>query len=392
MRLVEDLSVSEALKDPADDSRIDLLLGGHDHDLLRRFEGELTYDDPTIIDASVPNSEVITGNTGMTHDANGAVRIVKSGSDWKNLSLVRLQVSRSATGDATLHNVSVAQVADMNKLAHDIDAFSSSLAAVNHSLKHVNEHMSTFTSHALLLSPMPLEGTGSIVRSRETNLGNFLADMIRAYYAVDIALVNSGSIRCDRLIPSTTSTGQPLTVRDMIDILPFNNAHVVKRVPSSVLLSALENSVSDAHTDGRFCHFSGLSIVADWSAPENSRVVSATFHPGCGDQPVEILCDGQRSFTVAMVGFIADGFDGYGCFKSCETLVDEEGAMSDTELLLRVLGYERREQGMHGDEAGIERARTMVVNEWVGEPRLPVVRPEVEGRIRFVDREKGYKL
>jgi 2',3'-cyclic-nucleotide 2'-phosphodiesterase (5'-nucleotidase family) len=392
MRLVEDLSVSETLKDPADGSRIDLLLGGHDHDLLRRYEGELSYDDPTIIDASIPNSEVIVGDTGMTRDANGAIRIVKSGSDWKNLSLVRLQVSRSATGDATLHNVSVAQVADMNKLDHDTEALSSSQKLVDHSLKHVNEHISTFTSHALLLSPTPLEGTGSIVRSRETNLGNLLADMIRAYYAVDIAFVNSGSIRCDRLIPSTTSAGQPLTVRDMIEILPFNNPHVVKRVPSPVLLSALENSVSDAHTDGRFCHFSGLSIVADWSAPENSRVVCATFHPNCGDQPVQISRDVQRSFTVAMVGFIADGFDGYGCFKSCDTLVDEEGAMSDTELLLRVLGYERREQGMDGDEAGIERARNMVVKDWVGEPRLPVVRPEVEGRIRFVDRKGGYKV
>jgi hypothetical protein len=121
-------------------------------------------------------------------------------------------------------------------------------------------------------------------------------------------------------------------------------------------------------------------------------VVCATFHPNCGDQPVQISRDVQRSFTVAMVGFIADGFDGYGCFKSCDTLVDEEGAMSDTELLLRVLGYERREQGMDGDEAGIERARNMVVKDWVGEPRLPVVRPEVEGRIRFVDRKGGYKV
>ncbi|KAJ6197780.1 hypothetical protein J3E72DRAFT_269379 [Bipolaris maydis] len=90
MRLVEDLSVLEVLKDSVDDSRVYLLLGGHDYDLLRRYEGELTYDDPTVIDASVPNSEVIIGNTGMICDANGAVRIVKSGLDWKNLSLVRL--------------------------------------------------------------------------------------------------------------------------------------------------------------------------------------------------------------------------------------------------------------------------------------------------------------
>ncbi|PVH94006.1 Metallo-dependent phosphatase [Periconia macrospinosa] len=385
MRLAEDLLVSEALRDPEDDARVDLLLGGHDHDLLRRYEGEGSYDDPTVIEARNPNSEVVIGNTGMTRDANGAIRIVKSGSDWKSLSRVRLQVSRSTTGEATLHNISVAQVANMNKLALDSESLSSSLIQVNGALRHVHEHISTFTSHALFLSNTPLEGTSSIVRSRETNLGNFLADAVRAYYDVDIALVNSGSIRCDRLIPSTTNADQPLTVRDMIDILPFNNALVVKRIPSPVILSALENSVSDAHTDGRFCHFSGLSIFADWSAPENSRVLSAMFHPGCGNSPVKISRHVQQTFTVAMVGFIADGFDGYGCFTSCDTLVGEEGAMTDTELLLRVLGYERREQNMDGDEAGIERARKMVVKEWVGDLRLPVIRPAVEGRIRFVD-------
>lgn len=39
------------------------------------------------------------------------------------------------------------------------------------------------------------------IRSRETNYGNFVTDLIRAYYDVDAAILNSGSVRCDMLIP-----------------------------------------------------------------------------------------------------------------------------------------------------------------------------------------------
>lgn len=34
-------------------------------------------------------------------------------------------------------------------------------------------------------------------------------------------------------------------------------------------------------------------------------------------------------YTVAMQRFIAEGFDGHGLFRDCESLVDLEAAMTD---------------------------------------------------------------
>ncbi|RHZ69813.1 hypothetical protein CDV55_107029 [Aspergillus turcosus] len=65
----------------------------------------------------------------------------------------------------------------------------------------------------LLYTTTPLDGRCSVIRSSETNLGNMRADAYRAYYGADIALVNSGSIRCDRIIEPASS---PLRVKDII--------------------------------------------------------------------------------------------------------------------------------------------------------------------------------
>lgn len=95
-----------------------------------------------------------------------------------------------------------------------------------------------------------------------------------------------------------------------------------------------------------------------------------------------------------MVSFIAAGFDGYTSFKDAETIVGEEGAMTDTGLLLKVLGYESHSEGVAigekkggGDDvdAGVGKAREAIVVGYDGRDGLPVVGPIVDGRITFVE-------
>ncbi|KAI1452114.1 Metallo-dependent phosphatase-like protein [Annulohypoxylon moriforme] len=410
MRLIEDLDVSEALCDPHDESRVDLVLGGHDHNLLRRYAGGGAAADPAYIETGRANEDVVNNSTGMTENAVGDIRVIKSGTDWRNLSCVKLQMTRNSDGAAKVVGVELEQVADIWQIPHDPSALAENRNVISSWLSSVNARIKSFGSQPLLHSAVSLEGTGPIIRSQETNLCNMLADMVRAFYDVDIAMVNSGSVRCDKLIPSTLAPGSSadvstaLTVRDMIDILPFDNALIVKRVSSDVLLGALENSVSDAHTDGRFLHFSGLKIVADWSLPEGSRVLEVWHHPssqpGCEpDAPQRVVRGDGREFTTAMTAFIADGFDGYQCFRDQETLVSEEGAMTDTQLLLRMLGYTAGDENVehHDSSKGnfeeenmrIERARMAVVQDRNVETGLPSVAPMVEGRIKFVGVKGG---
>lgn len=230
---------------------------------------------------------------------------------------------------------------------------------------------------------MPLDGRSANVRREETNLGNMLADATRAFFGSDIALVNSGAIRCNRVIMPDTDTA--LLLRDVIGICPFENTMIVKRVTGQTLISALENSVSDAHTDGRFLQVSGLRFTIDWARPEGSRVLEACIPVPTGNP--ESIQD-ERMYTVAMAQFIASGFDGYVCFQDTETIVDGEGAISDTSLLLETLQDrpqdEARNAASRSNAGGLDRAREAIIHSQSAADGLPVVSPKCEGRITAV--------
>src|SRR5262249_58174511 len=65
---------------------------------------------------------------------------------------------------------------------------------------------------------VPLEARRARLRTEETNLGDFLTDAMRARLEADVALMNGGGIRSDRILPAG-----PLTKRDVLGVLPFTN-------------------------------------------------------------------------------------------------------------------------------------------------------------------------
>lgn len=244
-------------------------------------------------------------------------------------------------------------------------------------LSDVKGQVANLVTKPLFHTDCPLDGRSSTSRSQETNLGNMLADAVRAFYQCDIALVNSGSIRCDRIIQPATIE-DPLCIRDAMDIVPFDNAFVVKKVTGQQLLQALENSVCDDHVDGRFLQVSGLQVAFAWNKPEGQRLLSSLFVIRSG-QAMPLIA--EQVYTVAMVDFIAAGFDGYTCFKDTPTVVDAEGAMTDTKLLMEIFSDDE-DKSISADETaeGVERARSAIVHRY-HDDGLPVVKPAVDGRI-----------
>ena len=65
------------------------------------------------------------------------------------------------------------------------------------------------------------------------------ADLIRYYYTADCAIVNSGSIRSDRIFPPGV-----LKVRDIISCFPFEDPVMVVKVSGHRILEALEHGLS----------------------------------------------------------------------------------------------------------------------------------------------------
>jgi 2',3'-cyclic-nucleotide 2'-phosphodiesterase (5'-nucleotidase family) len=115
-----------------------------------------------------------------------------------------------------------------------------------------------------------LDARAAVVRFRESNLGNFLADVYRQTLNSDVALVNGGSIRSD----ATYGKGD-LTKKDILTILPFENTLVKVSLTGAHLKRLLEHGVSAAgEENGRFPQVSGMTFSYDASKPVGSRVMS----------------------------------------------------------------------------------------------------------------------
>lgn len=104
MRLVEDLAVSGDTL--LGDGRVDLVLGGHDHHVVRRDIND-TNPDPEVLQSGFYD----TG--GGVSDYKGHVRIVKSGTDWRGLSVVRLRLGRGINGETIISSMSCNEFANM---------------------------------------------------------------------------------------------------------------------------------------------------------------------------------------------------------------------------------------------------------------------------------------
>src|SRR6185295_3032305 len=170
-------------------------------------------------------------------------------------------------------------------------------------------------------SLVTLDGDTTRIRSRETNLGNLLADLLRAQFGTEIALLNSGQIRDS--IPAG-----PVDIKRLLRVLPFNSPVVTLEISGNQLRQALENSASRLpEPHGRFLQISGLTVEYNLSAPSGQRVVDVQV----GGRPVEPL----RRYTVATDSFLADGGDGYTMLADATARMERQVPMRD--LLLEDL-------------------------------------------------------
>ncbi|MEW5800274.1 MAG: bifunctional UDP-sugar hydrolase/5'-nucleotidase [Bacteroidota bacterium] len=85
----------------------------------------------------------------------------------------------------------------------------------------------------------------------ESNLGNWITDVMRTYAKTDIAFQNSGGIRKDLLAGN-------ITVRDFWEISPFGNTLVTFSIDGKTLRSIIEHQLS---LSDDFCQVSGLTYV-----------------------------------------------------------------------------------------------------------------------------------
>ena len=146
-----------------------------------------------------------------------------------------------------------------------------------------------------------LDGAG-LARRRETNLGNLVADAIRAAADAEVGLVNGGAIR-ESLEPG------PVTWGDVQGVCPFANTIVRFVASGRLLLRILERSARADSDDGGFLQVSGLRYVIDDGRPTDVEIGGEALDP-------------ERRYVVATTSFLVAGGDGYDMLTAAEGVAD----------------------------------------------------------------------
>ncbi|KAB0441204.1 bifunctional metallophosphatase/5'-nucleotidase [Lysinibacillus fusiformis] len=277
---------------------IDVIVGGHSHTQL---------DKPVVVDKNIAGQ------------AKAATLIVQA--YQYNDYLGTLDVTFNNKGVVVAHNGALLKVADY---AEDAQA----LATLKPFKDKVEELSNTETgASASIALDNPRTGgdnTKPSVRKNETPLGNLITDgMLKKakQYNNDVimALQNGGGIRAG------INQG-PITVGEVITVLPFGNTLATMSLTGKELKEALEVSVGQYPAEnGGFLHVSGAEVEFDSSKAKGQRIVKVSYMDGQGKY-VEI--QDNVTYTIATNAFTAKGGDGYDVFKKAY----EEGRVTDLGL------------------------------------------------------------
>ncbi|KKA29417.1 hypothetical protein TD95_004609 [Thielaviopsis punctulata] len=251
------------------DGLFDLILGGHDH----YYAHSLIKD---------------------TH-------VLRSGTDFKNLSYIegRRRPDGSGRWDFDIVRRDVhAQIEPDAEAAGLVDRLTASLK--QNLAKPVG------------WTAAPLDARFVTVRTQESNIGNFVCDLMRQHYEADAALMAAGTIRGDTVYPPGV-----LLVKDITNCFPFEDPAILIRVTGQAIWDALENSVSlYPALEGRFPQVSNLVLRFDPKRPSGQRILDVSL----GGEKLDL----QKKYKLATRGYMGRGKDGYDAL-----LVESEGGAAE---------------------------------------------------------------
>eukprot|EP00295_Goniomonas_pacifica_P048322 CAMPEP_0175908896 /NCGR_PEP_ID=MMETSP0108-20121206/6829_1 /TAXON_ID=195067 ORGANISM="Goniomonas pacifica, Strain CCMP1869" /NCGR_SAMPLE_ID=MMETSP0108 /ASSEMBLY_ACC=CAM_ASM_000204 /LENGTH=869 /DNA_ID=CAMNT_0017230955 /DNA_START=3 /DNA_END=2610 /DNA_ORIENTATION=- len=249
---------------------IDLVLGGHDHSTqLKQF---------------------------------GDTWLVKSGCDFRELTKVTMTFEEGSRPRFDITPFEVTSTIDENAAVK---------AVVDEFTEQLKEKMESRVGE----TDVDLDCRFASIRTKETNVGNFVADVMRQEMHVDVALLNSGTLRADAVLPAG-----PLLMKDIVRLLPMLDQTIILGLTGQQLILALENGVSQwPKMEGRFPQVSGVKFQFDGSKPAGSRVVQDSVQ--VNGQRLELQ---GREYLVATKAYLALGKDGYDVFKECRVVQDGE--------------------------------------------------------------------
>ncbi len=267
-------------KELAKTGLVDVILGGHEHELLQSQAGRTP--------------------------------IFKWGSDARTLGRIDLNINAVTR---RLESMDWAGIPVTDATPDDPEA-----ATI---ISSYEKKLSAELDKPIGSTTVELDGKNISVRTRESNLGNLIADAFREGTKADITIFNGGSIRANAVFPVG-----PISKRDVVSMLPFENPIIKIEATGAQIKAALENGVSqvvETTESGRFPQVSGLQFEYDARKTTGSRVAKVIIN----GQPL----DEKKTYTMAASTFLIDGGDGYTMFKTSKKLIQPESAAIDSAML-----------------------------------------------------------
>jgi len=175
-----------------------------------------------------------------------------------------------------------------------------------------------------------IDPSTSLSRRRESMVGDLVSDAMRSGTGADVALLNSGTLRLDNAIPAG-----PISNHQLEGIFPFaDQTRVVTfSLTGAGLRRILEHGVSNGILGtGGFLQVSGLSFTFDPSKPSGRRVVGDIRRSsGLKLRP-------EDSVRVAFGVYSAcEGGDGYSVPEAESACANRAAAPRAVDLLIQYL-------------------------------------------------------
>lgn len=155
-------------------------------------------------------------------------------------------------------------------------------------------------------------------RAMECAMGNLIADAMLARVksqGIEIAIQNGGGIR------ASIDAG-PVTMGEVLTVLPFQNTLSTFRVTGATVVDALENGVSQIEEGaGRFPQVAGMTFTIDPAAEAGSRISNVMV----GGAAIDLA----KMYGVVSNNYVRNGGDGYKMFRAAENAYDYGPDLAD---------------------------------------------------------------
>lgn len=268
------------------------------------------------IAAAVAGIDVIVGGHSHTLLSNTAERAAGGYPVWvRNPDGIDVPVVQAGAYSKYLGEIDIVfddagQVVSARGEPHLLDASVAPDPKVSARLAALAAPIEELKNRVVAETAAAIDGDRGSCRGGECEMGNLVAeamlDRVKGQ-GIGIAIQNGGGLR------ASIDAG-PVTMGDVLTVLPFQNTLATFRLKGADIVAALEGGVSQVEDGkGRFPQVAGLRFT--WSraaAPNGGRVKSVEVRDGGAWTPI----DPGKIYGVVTNNFMRGGGDGYKVFAA----------------------------------------------------------------------------